>query len=29
MLDTIYFNGGSVRGIGYIGCLHYLKKKEC
>ena len=26
MLDTIYFNGGSVRGIGYIGCLHYLKK---
>lgn len=26
MLDTIYFNGGSIRGIGYIGCLHYLKK---
>lgn len=26
MLDTIYFNGGSIRGIGYIGCLYYLKK---
>ena len=27
MLDTIYFNGGSVRGIGYIGCLQYLMKE--
>ena len=27
MLDTIYFNGGSVRGIGYIGCLQYLLKE--
>lgn len=27
MLDTIYFNGGSVRGIGYIGCLQYLVKE--
>ena len=27
MLDTIYFNGGSVKGIGYIGCLQYLIKE--
>jgi hypothetical protein len=28
MLDTIYFNGGCIRGIGYIGFLHYFEKND-
>jgi len=28
MFDTIYFNGGCIRGIGYIGFLYYLEKNE-
>tara|TARA_E500000331_G_scaffold314464_1_gene323788 strand:- start:29 stop:868 length:840 start_codon:yes stop_codon:yes gene_type:complete len=28
MIDTIYFNGGAIRGIGYIGFLYYLEKND-
>jgi predicted patatin/cPLA2 family phospholipase len=28
MFDTIYFNGGCIRGIGYIGFLYYLEKND-
>lgn len=28
MFDTIYLNGGCIRGIGYIGFLYYLEKNE-
>ncbi len=28
MIDTIYLNGGAIRGIGYIGFLYYLEKND-
>ena len=28
MFDTIYLNGGAIRGIGYIGFLYYLEKND-